>query len=243
MASPTCSACVRLTLSLVDMLMARVAGNPVPVWTSPNPRWWASTAISSTVEAFDSKCRMLAWVPSWHPGQQVPTLPTVLPAHSRLVAGSWLLLLLLEAAHVVAQDAEVPADTGRRCLPCHCAAPVPWRPAWELAASPSLLASGGHLDLANWQVWLFTCRRLPRSCLSPPDYVGPRYGAGLRLVPSFVQTMAYSVAAVMDAFWTPSCRSTSERRGLSSHLALIRLYSIFFVLALFLVSLTCDRQR
>ena len=35
---------------------------------------------------------------------------------------------------------------------------------------------------------------------SPPDYVGPRYGTGLRLAPSFVWTMAHSVAAVMDAF-------------------------------------------
>ena len=102
--------------------------------------------------------------------------------------------------------------------------------AWVVAALPSL-AIGGHLTWRSWQVRIVTCLQLPCSYLLPPDYVGPRYGIGLRLVPSFVQTMAYSVAAIMDAFWTPSCRSTSERRGFSSHLALIRLYSIFFVFA------------
>ena len=50
-----------------------------------------------------------------------------------------------------------------------------------------------------------------------------------------------SVTAVLDALWTPSCRSTSERRGFSFHFALIRLYSIFFVFSSFLFSsLTCD---
>ena len=37
-----------------------------------------------------------------------------------------------------------------------------------------------------------------------------------------MQPLAYSVTAVMDALWTPSCRSTTERRGFSSHPALIR---------------------
>ena len=76
-----------------------------------------------------------------------------------------------------------------------------------------------------------------------PDYVGLvrsslrlRQGTVLLLVPSFAQPLAYSVTAVLDALWTPSCRSTSERRGFSSHPALNRLYSIFFVFALFLVS-------
>ena len=34
--------------------------------------------------------------------------------------------------------------------------------------------------------------------------------------------VTYSVTAGVDARWTPSCRFTSERRGLSSHPALIR---------------------
>ena len=38
----------------------------------------------------------------------------------------------------------------------------------------------------------------------------------------FCMAVAYSVTAGLDARSTPSCRSTSERRGLSSHLALIR---------------------
>ena len=101
------------------------------------------------------------------PSAKCPLYRLSCPDHSRLVAGGWLLLLLLDAAHLAAQDAEVPADTGRRCLPCHCAAPMPWRLAWKLAASPPLLAIGGHLDLANWQLWLFTCLRLPRSCPFP----------------------------------------------------------------------------
>ena len=54
---------------------------------------------------------------------QVSTLPTVLP--QSLLPGGWSLLRLLDAAHLVAQDAEVPADTGRGCLLCHCAAPMP----------------------------------------------------------------------------------------------------------------------
>ena len=64
--------------------------------------------------------------------------------------------------------------------------PMAWRLAWELAASPLLLAIGGHLDLADLADVLFTCLRLPAAVPSPPDYVGPRYGTGLRLVPSFV---------------------------------------------------------
>ena len=55
----------------------------------------------------------------------------------------------LDAAHAIAQDAEVPADTGRGCLPCYCAAPMPWRLACELAASPLLPVPLGHLDLAD----------------------------------------------------------------------------------------------
>ena len=102
--------------------------------------------------------------------------------------------------------------------------------AWAVAALPSL-AIGGHLTWRNWQVRIFTCLQLPCSYFFPPDYVGPRYGIGLRLVPSFGLPMAYCVAAVMDVFWTPSCRSTSERRGFSSHLALIWLYSNFFVVS------------
>ena len=38
----------------------------------------------------------------------------------------------------------------------------------------------------------------------------------------FCMAVAYSVTAGLDARSTPSCRFTSERRGLSSHLALIR---------------------
>ena len=38
----------------------------------------------------------------------------------------------------------------------------------------------------------------------------------------FYMAVAYSVTAGLDARSTPSCRFTSERRGLSSHLALIR---------------------
>ena len=105
-------------------------------------------AIRLAVEACGSKCRMLAGVPLWHPAKcQVPTLPTVLPRS--LPPGGWPLLCLLDAAHAIAQDAEVPADTGRGCLPCHCAAPMPWQLACELAASPLLLVLLGHLDLAD----------------------------------------------------------------------------------------------
>ena len=52
----------------------------------------------------------------------------------------------------------------------------------------------------------------------------------------FCMAVAYSVTAGLDVRSTPSCRFTSERRGLLSHLALIALYSIIFVFALFLVS-------
>ena len=38
----------------------------------------------------------------------------------------------------------------------------------------------------------------------------------------FCMAVANSVTAGLDARWTPSCRFTSERRGLSSHPALIR---------------------
>ena len=38
----------------------------------------------------------------------------------------------------------------------------------------------------------------------------------------FCMAVAHSVTAGLDARSTPSCRFTSERRGLSSHLALIR---------------------
>ena len=38
----------------------------------------------------------------------------------------------------------------------------------------------------------------------------------------FCMAVAYSVTAGLDARWTPSCRFTSERHGLSSHPALIR---------------------
>ena len=94
-----------------------------------------------------SKCSMLAGVPSWHPGQAPNAQSTVCPAPIALPGGR-LLLLRLAAAHVVAHDAVVAADTGRGCLPCHCAAPMPCRPAWEVASSPPLAISG-HLDLAE----------------------------------------------------------------------------------------------
>ena len=55
----------------------------------------------------------------------------------------------LDTAHAIAQDADVQADTGRGCSPCHCAASMPWRLACELAASPLLLLPPGHLDLAD----------------------------------------------------------------------------------------------
>ena len=121
---------------------------------------------------------MLAGVPLWHPGQVLSAHSTdVLPRS--LPPGGWPLLCLLDAAHAIAQDTEVPADTGRGCLPCHCAAPIPWRLACELTASPLLL------------VPLSRCgSSLASGCLtvvpSSPDHVGPLYGAGLRLVPSFV---------------------------------------------------------
>ena len=38
----------------------------------------------------------------------------------------------------------------------------------------------------------------------------------------FCMAVAYSVTAGLDARWTPSCRFIFERRGLSSHFALIR---------------------
>ena len=55
---------------------------------------------------------------------------------------------VLLAAHVAAHDAVVAADTGGGCLSCHCAAPMPYRPARKVAASPPLAISG-HLDLAE----------------------------------------------------------------------------------------------
>ena len=127
---------------------ASVAGGPVHVWACPlildggpvrpSVLLWKPVAASA-----------VCWLgcPRGTPAKcQVPILPTVLPRS--LSPGGRLLLLLLAAAHVVAHDAVVPADTGRGCFPCHCAAPMPCRPAWEVAASPPL-AIGGHLDLAE----------------------------------------------------------------------------------------------
>ena len=87
---------------------------------------------------------------------------------------------------------------------------------------------------------LGTCLLWP--CCYPSDYLGlfdlrsgsPRHSTTTGTV--FCMAVAYSVTAGLDALWTPSCRFTSECRGLSSHPAVIRLYSIFFVFALFLVS-------
>ena len=71
--------------------------------------------------------------------------PASIPPASSLATA----VFALDAAHAIAQDAEIPADTGRGCLPCHCAAPMPWRLACELAASPLLPVPFGHLDLAD----------------------------------------------------------------------------------------------
>ena len=129
---------------------ASVAGGPVHVWACPlildGVPVWPSVLVWKRVAA-SAGC----WLgcPRGTPTKcQVPTLPTVLPRS--LPPGGWPLLCLFDAAHAVAQDAEVPADTGRGCLPCHCAAPMPWRLACELAASPLLLlVIVGHPDLAD----------------------------------------------------------------------------------------------
>ena len=96
---------------------------------------------------------------------------------------------------------------------------------------------GGHLDVAELAE-LFTCLRLPCSYPFPTRLRWPSLRHWTTACTVFL--VAYGplcgCAAVMDAFWTPFCRSTSERRGFSSHLALIWLCSNFFVFALFLVS-------
>ena len=56
----------------------------------------------------------------------------------------------------------------------------------------------------------------------------------------FCMAVAYSVTG-LDARSTP-CRFTSERRGLSSHLALIRFVQHPLCLR-FVSRLICDRQR
>ena len=82
-------------------------------------------------------------------------------------------------------------------------------------------------------MWLFTCRRLPCSCPFPTRLRWPSLRCWTPASTVFCADYGLQCGCFMDAFWTPSCRSTSERRGFSSHLALIRLYSIVFVLACF----------
>ena len=135
---------------------------------------------------------------------QVPILPTVLP---RLLSSNGRLPRLLAAAHDWPMMLYYLRTLVGGCLLCHCAAPMPCRPAWEVAALPPL-AIGGHLDVAELAG---AALHLPAAALqlspSPLDYVGPCYGIGLRLVPSLGSLWPTVWPAVMDAFWTPFCRS------------------------------------
>ena len=88
----------------------------------------------------------------------------------------------------MAQDADVRAGTGLGRSPCHRSPSVLWRLACELAPSPHLPLPPGHRDLAD------AALRWPaadsQESPSIQDNVGPLYGAGLRLVPSFAAASA-----------------------------------------------------
>ena len=104
-------------------------------------------------------------------------------AHSRSLLWLATAVSLLDIAHAIAQAADVQADTVRGRSPCHCTASMPWRLACEPAASPLLPLPPGHLDLAD------AALRLPAADSQKPlphKTTLALYGAGLRLVPSFV---------------------------------------------------------
>ena len=141
---------------------ASVAGGPVHVWACPlildggpvRPLvlLWKPVAASA-----------VCWLgcPRGTPAKcQVP-ISTDCPAPITLAWGPTTATSSCWSS-CLAHDAVVPADTGRGCLPCHCAAPMPCRPAWEVAASPPL-AIGGHLDVAELAGAALHLPALPRS--------------------------------------------------------------------------------
>ena len=93
---------------------------------------------------------------------------------------------------------------------------MPCRPAWKVAALPPL-AIGGHLDVAELAG---AALYLPAAALQ----LSLPHQATLALVTvldyglyRLLGSLWPTVWLLLWTFWTPFCRSTSERRGFSSH--------------------------